>query len=139
MAVLTDAQRRLLDNNDHGVVATQGRDGRPRQSVVYYVRDGERLLISTLADRAKARDVRRTGWASLSVSGAERPHPSATFSGLAEILTEGIGEPTARIMQRISGAEEPPESMSDEALAELGRVILAITIDRVSAANYPDP
>ena len=34
------------------------RDGRPRQSLVYYVRDGDRLLISTLADRLKARDVR---------------------------------------------------------------------------------
>jgi hypothetical protein len=54
MAVLTDAQRRLLDDNDHGVVATQGRDGRPRQSVVYYVRDGERLLIST-HDRSRER------------------------------------------------------------------------------------
>jgi hypothetical protein len=26
--------------------------------------------------------------------------------------------------------------MSDEALAEVGRVILAITVDRVTAANY---
>jgi PPOX class probable F420-dependent enzyme len=136
VTLLSEPQRRLLDENDHGVIATQGPDARPRQSVVYYVRDGERLLVSTLADRAKARDVRRTGWASLSVSGAERPHPSATFSGPAEIVTEEIGEPTARIMQRISGAGEPPEAMSDEALADLGRVILAITIDRVSAANY---
>lgn len=136
MTVLSEAQRRLLDENDHGVIATQGRDGHPRQSVVYYVRDGERLLISTLAGRVKARDVRRTGWASLSVSGAERPHPSATFSGPADIVTEGIGEPTARIMQRIAGADEPPEAMSDEALAKLGRVILAIRIERVSAANY---
>jgi PPOX class probable F420-dependent enzyme len=136
VTLLSEPQQRLLDENDHGVIATQGPEGRPRQSVVYYVRDGERLLISTLADRAKARDVRRTGWASLSVSGAERPHPSATFSGPAEIVTERIGEPTARIMQRISGAEEPPEAMSDEALAEVDRVILAITVERVAAVNY---
>ena len=31
---------------------------------------------------------------------------------------------------------EPPEPMSDEALAEVGRVLLAITIERVTAANY---
>ena len=68
--------------------------------------------------------------------GHQPPYPSATFSGPAEILTENIGGPTARIAQRISGATEPPEPMSDDALAEVGRVILAITIERVTAANY---
>jgi hypothetical protein len=37
---------------------------------------------------------------------------------------------------RISGAHEPPEPMTDEALADAGRVMVAITIERVSAANY---
>ena len=32
-----------------GVLATLAPDGQPRQSLVYYARDGERLLISTLA------------------------------------------------------------------------------------------
>lgn len=136
MSVLTPAQTRLLDENDHGVIATLGRDGYPRQSVVYYARDDERLLLSTLANRAKARDVEATGWASLSVSGPERPHPSATFSGPAEILTEGIGPATALIMQRVMDADQPPEPMTDEALAEVGRVLLVIEIDRVAAAAH---
>jgi PPOX class probable F420-dependent enzyme len=136
MSVLTAAQTRLLDENDHGVIATLGRDGYPRQSVVYYARDGDRLLISTLANRAKTRDVRTTNWASLSVSGAERPHPSATFSGPAKILTEGIGPATALVMQRITGADEPPEPTTDEALAEAGRVLLVIEIDRVAAVTH---
>jgi hypothetical protein len=80
--------------------------------------------------------VKRAGWASLCVMGHRPPYPSATFSGPAEILTKDIGGPTARIAQRISGAAEPPEPMSDDALAEVGRVILAITIERVTAANY---
>lgn len=136
MTVLTDAQRRLLDENDHGVIATRRPDGLPRQSVVYYARDGERLLITTLAERAKSKDVERTAWASLSVGGAERPHPSATFSGRAEVITSDIGAATAKIMGRIAG--EPVEPMTDEALAEAGRVILAITIERVSAATHLD-
>jgi PPOX class probable F420-dependent enzyme len=136
MAALTETHRRLLDENDHGVVATQSPEGRPRQSVVYYARDGERLLVSTLADRAKTKDVLRTGWASMSVSDAERPHPSATFSGPAEILTRDIGDASARVMQRIAGTPEMPEPMSDEALAEAGRVILAITVERVTAASH---
>jgi hypothetical protein len=68
--------------------------------------------------------------------GHERPFPSATFSGPADVLTENIGGPTAMIMQRITGESQPPEPLSDEALAEAGRVILAIEVERVTAASY---
>ena len=133
---LTEDLRAFLDANTVGVFATTAVDGRPRQSLVYYVRDGDGLLVSTLTDRLKARDVRRSGWASVSVMGHEPPYPSATLSGPAEILTEDIGAATAAIMQRIANTAEPPEPMSDEALAEIGRVILAITVERVTAQNY---
>jgi PPOX class probable F420-dependent enzyme len=136
MGALSEPLREFLDANPVGVLATLASERRARQSLVYYARDGERLLISTLADRLKARDVTRSGWASLCVMGHEPPHPSATFSGAAEILTKDIGAPTARIMQRMTGAAEPPDPMSDEALAEVGRVVIAITIERVTAANY---
>jgi PPOX class probable F420-dependent enzyme len=136
MGALTEELRQFLDANRVGVLATLAPDGRPRQSLVYFARNGERLLTSTLADRLKAQDVRRTGWASLCVMGHEPPYPSATFSGPAEILTHDIGVATATIMHRISDAAEPPEPMSDEALAQVGRVLLAITIERVTAASY---
>jgi PPOX class probable F420-dependent enzyme len=133
---LTPELREFLDSKPVGVLATLAADGRPRQSLVYFAREADRLLISTLADRLKARDVRRSGRASLCVMGHEAPYPSATFSGPAEILTTGIGPASAAIVQRITGAAEPPEPMSDEALAEAGRVILALTVETVTAANY---
>lgn len=136
MGQLSDPLRALLDANTVGVLATVAPDGKPRQSLVYFARDKERLLISTLADRLKARDARRTAWASLCVMGHAPPFPSATFSGPAEVLTENIGPPTARIAQRIASSSEPPEPMSDEALAAAGRVILAISIERVSGASH---
>jgi PPOX class probable F420-dependent enzyme len=136
VGVLSDELRKLLDAHRVGVLATTAADGRPRQSVVYYARDGDRLLISTESKRHKARDVVRTGWASLCVRGDEQPYPSAVFSGAAEIMSEGIGPATAAIMQRIAGTAEPPEPQTDEALAAIDRVILAITVDRVSAVNY---
>jgi PPOX class probable F420-dependent enzyme len=136
MGQLSDQLRALLDANTVGVLATVAPDGTPRQSLVYFARDDERLLISTLTDRLKARDARRNGWASLCVMGHEAPFPSASFSGPAEILTEKIGAPTAKVAQRITGSSEPPEPMSDEALAEAGRVILAIGIERVTAASH---
>jgi PPOX class probable F420-dependent enzyme len=133
---LTDELREFLDANRVGVLATVAASGRPRQSVVYYARDGERLLVSTESKRWKARDVRRSGWASLCVRGDEQPYPSAVFSGRAEILTKEIGPATAAVMQRIAGASEPPEPQSDEALAAVDRVILAITVERVTAVSY---
>ena len=88
MGELTDTLRDFLDAYRVGVLATVGSDGNPRQSVVYYVRDGNRLLISTESKRLKAQDVIRTGRASICIRGDEQPYPSATFSGPAEILTE---------------------------------------------------
>jgi PPOX class probable F420-dependent enzyme len=133
---MTPDLRGFLDSHPVGVLATPAADGRPRQSLVYFCRDGDRLMISTLTDRLKARDIRRSGCASLCVMGHEPPYPPATLSGPAEILTENIGAATAAIMQRIASTAEPPEPMSDEALAEAGRVILAITVERVTAQNY---
>jgi PPOX class probable F420-dependent enzyme len=119
-----------------GVLATESPDGAPRQSLVYFVLRGEQLLISTLRDRLKARDVERTGRASLCAMGHESPYPSVTLSGTARILTDGIGPATAAVAQQITGASEPPEPMSDAVLADAGRVILEITIERVTAASY---
>ena len=136
MGALTPELREFLDAGPVGVLATIGDDGMPRQSLVYFVCDGDRLLVSTLSDRLKARDVGRSGWASLCVIGHEPPYPSATFSGPAEIVTDRIGAATARIMQRIARAAEPPAPLSDQELAAAGRVILAITVERVTAANY---
>ena len=136
MGGLTHDLCEFLDANHVGVLSTIAGDGKPRQSVVYYAREEERLLISTLSQRHKARDVERTGWASLCVLGHEQPYPSAVFSGSAEILTKDIGPPTASVMQNIAGLPEAPDPQTDEALAAIDRVVLAIEVERVSAVSH---
>jgi PPOX class probable F420-dependent enzyme len=136
MSNLDPVLRDFLDAQVVGVIATEPGAGHPRQSVVYYVRDGERLLVSSVAGRAKVRDVERSGWASLCVMAPEHPFPSATFSGSAEVLTQGIGPATAAVAQRFMQSPEPPEEQTDEALASVGRIIIAITIERVSAVSH---
>lgn len=126
----------LLDAQRVGSVATVSPDGRPRQSVVYFARDGARILISTERDRLKAKDAERTGWASLCVRGDEPPFPSATVAGPAAILTRDIGEGTARVMQRIAGSDEPPDPQTDEALAAVGRVLLVIDVESTGPTSY---
>jgi PPOX class probable F420-dependent enzyme len=136
MSKLSHELRRFLDAQIIGVLATTSAPGRVHQSVFYYVRDGEELLISTDAQRYKAGDVRRTRWASLCVMGHERPFPSVTISGPAEIRSEGIGPATAAIAQRVMGVDQAPEPQTDQALAAVGRVILAITTERIGPASY---
>lgn len=136
VSALSPELRAFLEANVVGVIATRAADGRVRQSLVYYALDGDELLVSTLAGRAKARDVQSSAWASMCVVGHERPFPSLTVSGAAVLRTDGIGAATALVMQRIVGADEPPEPQSDDALAAVGRVLLAIHIDRVGPATY---
>jgi PPOX class probable F420-dependent enzyme len=135
MPELTPAVRQFLHDNDVGVVATERPDGLPRQTVVYHVLDGDRILISTTHDRAKARDVERTGRASYAVMGHAKPYPQVVVTGPARIVRTGIAETTGRLFGRITGsAPEPP--LTDEALAGMNRVILELTIERVAAASY---
>ena len=136
--VLTGPVATFLDAEHVGVLATQRPDGSIRQSVVYFVRDGDRIYVSTELKRAKARDVRRRPYASLCVEGHERPFPSVTVEGPAAILTTGIGELTARIIAAISG--KPPERvLTDEQLADIDRVVIELTAARAYGASYLEP
>jgi len=136
---LTPELAAFVDAHRLGVLATVSSEGRPRQSVVYYARDGERLLITTEAGRWKARDAERTGWASLCVRGDEPPYPSATLAGPATFERQHIAIATARIAQNVMGLDEPPEPQTEEALAAAGRVILAIAIERVGPVTHIEP
>jgi hypothetical protein len=51
----------FVDAHCVGVLATVDKVAMARQSVVYYVREEQRLLISTESKRLKARDVRSSG------------------------------------------------------------------------------
>ncbi|WP_084959873.1 TIGR03618 family F420-dependent PPOX class oxidoreductase [Thermoactinospora rubra] len=126
--------RDFLARHPAGVLATTRPDGGVRQSVVYFALDGDRLLISTEPGRAKARDVQRSGRASLCVIGASAPYPSVTLEGAAALRTTGIGPDTARVVSRIGGQSVEP--LSDAELAAMNRVILEIIVERVYGASY---
>ncbi len=123
----------FIDEIPVGVLGTVRTDGSARLSTVYYVRDGDRILVSTESKRGKARDVERTGRASLCVQAPEKPFPFATLEGPARIVRDDIGIATARIVARIVGGPVG-DAQTDEALAAVDRVILEITVERVYSA-----
>jgi PPOX class probable F420-dependent enzyme len=132
--VLEPRVRSLLETVPVGVVATQRRDGRARQTTVYFVLDGDTVWISTEAARGKAIDVDRTGWASLCVVSPSAPYASVTVEGSAAIQTTDIAPMTGRIVARITGGEAP--ELTDNELAVAGRVLLRVDVERVYGASH---
>lgn len=60
-------RRAFVEQHRTCIFGFQRKNGPPSMSVVYYVADGDVLLVSTMRERAKAKAVRRTGEASLCV------------------------------------------------------------------------
>jgi len=136
-SALATPTRAFLARQPVGVLTTLRRDGRARSTVVYFALDGDRVHVSTESKRGKARDVQRTGWASLCVMGHEKPFPSLTVEGAARIRRRDIGGPTAAVLEKIRG-EKPPAEPTDAQLAAADRVVLEIEVERVYGASYLD-
>ena len=132
--VLEPRVRSLLETVPVGVVATQRRDGRARQTTVFFVLDGDTIWISTEAARAKASDVDRTGWASLCVVSPSAPYASVTVEGRAAIKATDIAPMTSRILARITGGEA--RELTDGELAAAGRVLLRLDVESVYGASH---
>ncbi len=98
------------------------KSGPPSMSIVYYVSDGDDLLVSTMADRAKARAVRRTGEVSLCVLDEDWPVTYLVVYGKAEIETDR--EKVIDVMQKVG------ELMSGQRIPEAARPGIGAMADR---------
>jgi uncharacterized protein len=115
-----------------GVLATIKRDGRPQLSNVSYLLDDDGLIrISVTRDRAKTRNLQRDPRASLEVLG-DNWYQYLVVEGRATIED---GSTTAadlrRVYERIRGEPHPSWDEFDQAMVREGRVLLAITIERL--------
>jgi PPOX class probable F420-dependent enzyme len=84
---MTEAHRRafLLEGTRTGVLATVRKDGRPHAAPVWFTLDGDDVLFTTAADTVKARNLRRTGAATLVVDDPAPPYHFVTIDGQVEI------------------------------------------------------
>ncbi len=101
----------------------------PSMSCVYYVMDGDDILVSTMAGRAKARAVRRNPKVSLCVLDENWPPTYLLVYGDAAIEEEGGEDMLIRICELM--AEQPmPESERQDLIRlarEEGRIAVRIT------------
>ena len=102
----------------------------PAQSIVYYVSDGDDLLVSTMGARAKAKAVERLGKVSLCVLDEQWPPSYLVVYANAKVEREPGA--VVELMMRIAGvmAGKPmPEAvrpMIAEGASREGRVVLRL-------------
>src|SRR6478752_7442016 len=103
----------------------------PPLTPVFYVTDGDDVLISITEDRAKTRALRRDPAISVCVLGEEMPYPYVTLFGTATIEQAAAFEVMARVVESMG---RPLDDARRQALKERaereGRVVLRVTPQR---------
>ena len=102
----------------------------PAMTIVYYAMDADDILVSTMADREKAKAVARNGKVSLCV--LDEQWPPTYLQVYCDAVVERDEEPVVELMMRIAGvmAGKPmPEDvrpMVREGARREGRVVLRL-------------
>lgn len=124
-----EERKAFLREHRLAVVGVERREAAPQLSPVYYVMDGDDLLISTTATRAKAKVVRRTSRVSVCVLGERRPFPYLTLYGRGRIEVEGAVEVMVAVTEKMTRrplAESARPALKERARREQ-RVVLRVT------------
>jgi PPOX class probable F420-dependent enzyme len=138
---LTNEQRAFLDQPHFAVVATIGLDGLPHQTVMWYVRDGDDLVLSTPEGSLKHHHLRRDSRLSVCIEDGFR---YLTLSGLAAIDQLDPGAARALYQQigaRYMGTAPPlptdrPIDPKVAALLSRPRVTLRLTVDHIHSNGF---
>ena len=129
---MTQHERREFVRTHRTAIFGYGRrhDG-PSMTVIYYVMDGDDILVSTMAGRGKAKAVRRNPKVSLCVLDEQWPPTYLVVYGDARVETDF--EPAVDLMMRIAGvmAGQPMPDAARPMVAEGARredrVVLRLT------------
>ena len=107
-----EERRRFVEEHRTCVFGYDRKSGPPSMSIVYYVMDGDDMLISTMADRAKAKAVQRNGEVSLCVLDENWPVTYLVVYGKASIETdpEKIVDLMTKVGELMSGKKLPDEA-----------------------------
>ena len=112
------------------VISTLRPDGHPITSATWYGFIGDDIVVSTPAQRNKARNVRQDARISFIVDTKERPYRGVAIEGVAEIVADPDGAIIGSIIERyLGGAAAAETRVRLDSRGE--RVILRIRAQRV--------
>jgi PPOX class probable F420-dependent enzyme len=127
--VTPEERKAFLKDHRLAVVGVDRKDNAPQLSPIFYVMDGDDLLISTTETRAKTPAIRRTGRVSVCILGEQMPFPYLTVYGRGRIETEGAVDVMMAVGAAMTG-NPLPESVRptlEERAKKEQRVVLRVT------------
>jgi PPOX class probable F420-dependent enzyme len=124
-----EERKAFLSEHRLAIVGVERKDAPPQLSPVYYMMDGDDLLISTTATRAKAKAVRRTSRVSVCVVGEQQPFPYLTVYGRGRIEVDGAVEVMMAVTEKMTGnpVGESARPTFEERAKSDQRVVLRVT------------
>jgi PPOX class probable F420-dependent enzyme len=129
MAILSNLGRAFLNEKRFAVLATINQDGMPQQTTMWYLLEGDTIVMNTKAGRLKERNLRRDPRISICV---EDGYKYVTISGTAELIDdpEIAQRDIHRLAVRYHGEEHAARQMAEQFSKEQ-RVTLHLKLERV--------
>jgi PPOX class probable F420-dependent enzyme len=130
-----EERRKFLESHRLAVLGVERTRRPPHLSPVYYVLDGDDLLVSLTQTRVKTSLIRRAGRLSLCVLHEEFPFPYLRVEGRGQIAGDGAVELMMRIGEKMRGQPVPESARPavEERAKNEQRVVLRLTPE----AFYP--
>jgi PPOX class probable F420-dependent enzyme len=123
---LNEEIRRLLDGRHFAVLATINPDGGPQTSAMWVGRDGDQVLMSTVAGRRKHHNLERDSRASVTILDSDDPYNYVELRGRAT-FEEDVGRAfDTSLSWKYDGHDPDPDPPGAV------RLIIRITIDKAT-------
>ena len=105
-ALTPEQVKELLDEEHLAVITTNGPDGFPHSTPVWYL-PGPDGTVSFIVDAGsvKVRNIRRDPRVSVLVASEKPPYRWVLYRGTAELVAEGTDDATRRVSERYLGVE----------------------------------
>lgn len=128
-AMLSEQARAFLNEKRFAVLATLNRDGTVQQTTMWYLLEGDTILMNTKVNRLKERNLRRDPRISICV---EDGYSYVTIAGTVELIDDpAIAQRDIhRLAARYHGEEHAAKQVADQFSKEQ-RVTLRLKCERV--------
>ncbi len=132
MDLLTEAILEFLNEVRFGVAATISKDGTPQQTVVWYLVEGDEIIMNTAKGRIKDLNLRRDPRMSMCVEDGYR---YVTIKGRVTLDEVKAQHDIKVLVERYHGAERAAQMMRNQFSKEQ-RVTVRLKIEKVSGIGF---
>ncbi len=108
MVTLTPEQKQLFSDKNFVAIATVGKDGTPRNTILWVDAEGDYIVVNGAKSRGWLKNLQRNPNVALTIYDHERPYRRVTVIGKAvEITAEGGEEHIDKLSRKYGGRDYP--------------------------------